>query len=102
MRISCRGGDAGRCAVSTHRDPLGGWQPFENEVFVVSLGDARVERLAHHHSDPGFVAAQPVASCETSPDAVLANASLSRDARHVLFTSNWNAHCFGELYLVQR
>ncbi len=105
-RIACRAVHTDACAVSTQGDLGGSWHPFQDEIFTVALGSRAdapvVERLLHHESAPEFVAAQPEESCGLSPEAVLPNPVLARDGRQVLFTSNWNAHCFGELYLAVR
>ena len=71
--------------LSTQGDPTGSWQPLQNEVFALDLHSTakqpRISRLAHHHSAPEFVSAQPESSCPLSPEAVLSSPSLSRDAR---------------------
>jgi hypothetical protein len=72
--ISCQGPPGG-CLVTTHSDPTDGWQPFEQELFLLYL-DGSVLRLAHHRSSSCGYWAQP-------------RATISQNGRLVLFASDW-------------
>ncbi len=77
--ISCQG-PAGACLVSAGPgqwtdEATPGWQPFENEIFVVDF-DGGVTRVVHHRSSECGYWAQP-------------RASWSRDGRWVVFSSDW-------------
>lgn len=72
--ISCQG-PPGRCLVTARSDPSNGWQPFELELFLLSL-DGSVLRLAHHRSSSCGYWAQP-------------RATLSQDGTLILYASDW-------------
>ena len=73
--ISCRGPN-GQCVVTAGTRASNGWNAFEGEVFIQNT-DGTVLRLAHHHSSSANYWVQP-------------RASISRDGRYVVFTSDWS------------
>jgi hypothetical protein len=78
--ISCKGPE-GACLVTAgpgleQEGTTPGWQPFENERFVVSL-EGNVNRLAHHRSSECGYWAQP-------------RATWSKTGRWVAFSSDWS------------
>jgi hypothetical protein len=75
--ISCQGPD-GVCLVTAGSDGSNGWGPFEGELFL-QYADGRVLRLAHHRSTSCGYWVQP-------------RASLSRDGRYAIFTSDWGVN----------
>ncbi|MFQ5857372.1 MAG: LamG-like jellyroll fold domain-containing protein [Anaerolineae bacterium] len=89
--ISCRGPD-GVCLVTAGTWDINGWTAFEGELFL-QYTDGRVLRLAHHRSNSCGYWVQP-------------RASISRDGRYVVFTSDWGQEmgtdsCSGGNYLGQ-
>lgn len=81
--LSCRG-PFGWCLVSAAGNPVnGGWDPLEEELFLLKLDGSGVVRLGHHRSDPFL---QP-----TDDDFYWAQprASFSSDGRYVIFDTNW-------------
>jgi len=104
-RISCRALGTSSCIVSTHGSDPAGPHALDDEVFRVSLESRaeapEVDRLAHHRSRPDFVSTG-VMGCAVAEQAVLPEASPSRDGSRVVFGSSWGDHCYGELYWVNR
>lgn len=100
IHISCRNTRApGWCTVSTSSDGSGyanGWQPFEDEVFRVFL-DSRhtsphVDRVAHHRSSSGAVAARDGCSGRSNYWAQ-PHSTNSPDGTKIIFGSNWRRIC---------
>lgn len=72
--ISCRGPN-GVGLISCNGWNVNGWNPFERELFL-QYTDGSVLRLAHHRSSSCGYWVQP-------------RASISRDGRYIVFTSDW-------------
>lgn len=72
--ISCKG-PRGVCLVTASGDAGNGWQPYENEVFLLYTNGS-IRRLAHHRSSSCGYWVQP-------------RASFSRNGRYVIFASDW-------------
>lgn len=70
--------------VSTYTSPDNAQQPFSREIFWLKLdGSGEVRRIAHHHSDQGFVDGKKDYWAEPQ-------ATSSWDGSIVLFSSVWN------------
>jgi hypothetical protein len=80
VHVSCPDGDGG-CVVGTfftaEPEPGTPWPPYAGELFRVAFDGSPPRRLAHHRS-------RPSGDYNFSP-----RASISRDGRHLLFSSNF-------------
>lgn len=103
--ISCRARGVSFCALSFYASEQGAHHPLKDEVALLAL-DSRperpnIERLAHHRSDPAAVAHHAAAACPLGTSATLPELSLEPRGGKIVFTSNWEGHCFAESYVVE-
>ncbi|HEY6559081.1 MAG TPA: hypothetical protein VI072_17475 [Polyangiaceae bacterium] len=102
--ISCRARGVSFCALSFYASEQGANHPLKNEVALLAL-DSRperpnIERLAHHRSDPAALAHHTTAACPLGTSAALPELSIEPRGGKIVFTSNWEGHCFAESYVV--
>ncbi len=103
--ISCRARGVGFCALSAYASEQGPDRPLKDELALLAL-DSRperpnMERLAHHRSDAAAVARHTGAACPLATSAALPELSIEPGGSKIVFTSNWEGHCFAESYVVE-
>jgi hypothetical protein len=100
--VSCRASRRDFCALSSYATRRDDPHPLKDELFLVALDSAperpNILRLAHHRSDAARVAHH--AACPLGTSAALPELSLDPRGRKIVFTSNWEGHCFAESYVL--
>lgn len=106
LHCSCRGTKSAwkGAYVSIDRSGGTGIPSFTGEIFYVNLSSTAdhpvVQRLAHHRSDPDYIAGLPDGMCSIVSYWMQPHATVSPDGKQIIFGSSWGPTCRAESYVM--